>query len=84
VEWVTPVGSVAAVCSTLAYLPQAIRTWRTRSTADISVTMFSLMVLATTLWLIYGVALGNWPIIACNGATLILSAIILFFKLRDG
>jgi MtN3 and saliva related transmembrane protein len=46
--------------------------------------MFSMMVLSTTLWLIYGIALDNWPIIGANGVTLILSAIILFFKLRHG
>jgi MtN3 and saliva related transmembrane protein len=78
------VGSVAATCSTLAYLPRAVRTWRTRSTTDISITMFSMMVLATTLWLIYGIALDNWPIIGANGVTLVLSVIILFLKLRYG
>jgi MtN3 and saliva related transmembrane protein len=83
-SWVTLVGSVAAVCSTTAYLPQAVRTWRTRSTADISIAMYSMMVVATSLWLTYGIALESWPIIGANGVTLVLSAIILFFKLRHG
>jgi MtN3 and saliva related transmembrane protein len=46
--------------------------------------MFSMMVVSTALWLIYGIALMRWPIIAANGTTLVLSAIILFFKLRHG
>jgi MtN3 and saliva related transmembrane protein len=83
-SWISIVGSVAAIGSTSAYLPQAIRTWRTRSTTDISLAMFSLMVFSTALWLVYGIALHNWPIIGANGTTLLLSAIILFFKLRYG
>ena len=83
-SWVSLIGSVAAVSSTAAYLPQAVRTWRTRSTRDVSVTMFSIMVFATALWLVYGLARDDWAIIGANGATLVLSAIILFFKLRHG
>jgi MtN3 and saliva related transmembrane protein len=83
-SWITLVGSMAAVGSTTAYLPQAVRTWRTRSTADISVLMFSMMVVSTALWLVYGIALDSWPIIGANGTTLVLSLIILFFKLRHG
>jgi len=83
-SWVSVVGSVAAVASTSAYLPQAIRTWRTRHTNDISLTMFSMLVFSTALWLLYGIALHNWPIIGANGVTLVLSTIILYFKLRYG
>jgi MtN3 and saliva related transmembrane protein len=84
VGWISLVGTVAAISSALAYLPQTIRTWRTRSTTDISLLMFSMMVVSTALWLIYGIALDNWPIIGANGTTLVLSAIILYFKLRYG
>jgi len=81
---VTLIGSAAALCSTVAYLPQVVRTWRTRSTHDISLGMFSVMVLATALWLIYGIALDDGAIIASNSLCLVLSGIILFFKLRYG
>jgi MtN3 and saliva related transmembrane protein len=83
-SWVTLIGSAAATCSTVAYLPQVIRTWRTRSTRDISVGMFAVIVLATALWLIYGIALDDGAIIAANVLGLMLSGIILFFKLRYG
>jgi MtN3 and saliva related transmembrane protein len=78
------IGLAAAICSTVAHLPQVIRTWRTRSTHDISLGMFSVIILASALWLIYGIALDDGAIIASNSFCLILSGIILFFKLRYG
>ena len=83
-SWISLLGAAAATCSTASYLPQVIRTWRTRSTTDISLGMFSVMVLATTLWLIYGIVLGDGAIVASNSVCLILSGTILYFKLRYG
>lgn len=76
------IGLLAAACTTLAYVPQVIKTWRTRSTEDISLYMYLLMVTGVALWLVYGLALGDLPLIASNGATLALSASILYVKLR--
>lgn len=84
ISWVSLVGSAAGVCTTVAYLPQVIRTWRTRSTADISLGMFSVMVLGVIFWLIYGIALNDWPIIGANSVTLVLTGTILVLKLRHG
>ena len=77
-------GFAAAFCTTVAYLPQVIRTWRTRSTADISLGMFSVMTVGVALWLVYGIAIVSWPIIAANAVTLFLAATILILKLRHG
>jgi MtN3 and saliva related transmembrane protein len=78
------IGSAAAVCTTLAYLPQVLRAWRTRSTHDVSLKMYILMVLGTVLWLAYGVALRDWPLIGANAVSLGLTGSILFLKLRYG
>jgi MtN3 and saliva related transmembrane protein len=78
----TMIGLLAAACTTLAYVPQVVKTWRTRSTEDISLHMYLLMVTGVALWLVYGLALGNGPLIAANGATLALAASILYVKLR--
>jgi MtN3 and saliva related transmembrane protein len=78
------IGFAAAFCTTTAYLPQVIRTWRTRSTADISLGMFSVMTLGVALWIVYGIAIGSLPIIAANAVTLFLAATILILKLRHG
>ncbi|CCQ72118.1 SemiSWEET transporter [Magnetospira sp. QH-2] len=81
---VSLVGFAAAACTTLAFLPQVIKTWRTRSTEDISLIMFLVLCTGIGLWLIYGLLTGDHPLILANGVTLVLAGIILFFKLRHG
>jgi MtN3 and saliva related transmembrane protein len=76
------IGFLAAFCTTVAYVPQVAKTWRTRSTDDLSLHMYLLMVTGLALWLVYGLALGDLPLIASNGTTLALAASILFAKLR--
>ena len=78
------IGLAAAFCTTIAFLPQVIQTWRTRSTKDISLAMFLVFTTGIFLWLIYGLILRDLPLIAANGVTFVLSATILFFKLRHG
>ena len=77
-------GLAAACCTTLAYAPQALKAWRSRSTADISLSMFLLMVTGITLWLIYGLLIADVPLIVANGVTLCLAGAILALKLRHG
>ena len=78
------VGIVAAVLTTLAFLPQVIHTIRTRSTHDISLRMYSLYTVGIFLWLIYGLLLNDVPLIAANIVTFLLSGTILSLKLRHG
>jgi len=82
--WISLLGSVAGVCTTAAFLPQVIRTWRTRSTDDISLGMFALMVFGIFLWLVYGIVRSDWPLIIADGVSLLLAAVILCLKLRYG
>ncbi|WP_442931702.1 SemiSWEET transporter [Microvirga sp. CF3062] len=77
-------GYAAALCTTSAYIPQVVRVWRTRSTKDISLKMFLVLVTGLALWLTYGFWKGEIPLIAANGVTLMLAGTILFFKLRHG
>jgi MtN3 and saliva related transmembrane protein len=81
---ITLVGLAAAFCTTVAFLPQVIQTWRTRSTKDISLTMFLVFTTGIFLWLVYGVIIHDAPLIAANGITFVLSGTILYFKLRHG
>jgi len=81
---VTLLGLLAAFCTTAAYLPQVLKTWRTRSTADISLGMFLLMVSGLVLWLAYGIILADLPLIASNTMTLLFAGMILYFKVRHG
>jgi len=78
------IGFAAATCTTLAYAPQFIKVWRTRSTDDISLGMFLVMMLGLTLWLVYGLLSGDGPLVAANAITMVLAGGILLMKLRYG
>ena len=81
---VTFLGLAAACCSTAAFLPQVIKTWRTRSTSDISLGMFLMLVSGIVLWLAYGIIQQDLPLIVANTVTLVFAATILYFKVRHG
>jgi MtN3 and saliva related transmembrane protein len=78
------IGLAAATCTTAAFVPQVLQAWRTRSTTDISLGTFLLLVAGIILWLVYGAILGDLPLILANVVTLCLAAAILAFKLRFG
>jgi MtN3 and saliva related transmembrane protein len=79
------IGSLAALCTTISFLPQLIRVWRRKSASDISLTMFLLFSFGLACWLIYGIGIGSVPVIAANVVTLALALAILALKLRyDG
>jgi MtN3 and saliva related transmembrane protein len=75
------IGTAAATLTTLAYLPQALRTIRTRSTGDLSLKMLTLLASGLVLWALYGVYRSSLPIIIANIVTLALIAPILYHKL---
>ncbi len=77
-------GSVAACLSTLCWVPQALRAFRTRDTRSISLAMQLMLVAAIILWMIYGTFLMSWPLIISNGVSLLFVGIILGLKLRYG
>jgi MtN3 and saliva related transmembrane protein len=84
VTFTMAIGFSAATCTTIAFVPQALKAWRTRSTTDISARMFLLMVAGIILWLIYGTIIGDLPLIVANVVTLCLAGAILALKLRFG
>jgi len=84
ISWVSLIGSVAGISTTSAFLPQVIRAWRTRSTSDISLGMFLLTVFGLFLWLVYGLALNDWPLIGTDAVSLVLAITVLGLKLRYG
>ena len=78
------IGCAAATCTPVAYAPQFIKVWRTRSARDISLVMFLVMVLGIALWLTYGLLSGDAPLIVANAITMLLAGGILFMKLKYG
>ena len=83
-DHITLIGMSAGTLTTLAFLPQVLRAWRTRSTADVSLLMFLAMCLGIVLWLIYGLLAGDMPLIIANSITLVLAGAILVAKFRFG
>ena len=77
-------GYVAAVLTTVAFVPQAVKTVRSRDTSGISLGMYVIFTTGVALWLVYGLALSALPIILANSLTLPLAATILALKLRYG
>ena len=78
------IGLVGAALTTLCWLPQALKTIRERDTRAISLPATVVFALGTLLWLVYGVALGDWPLIASSAVTAALMLVILRLKLRYG
>lgn len=78
------IGYCAAFLTTIAFLPQAIQSWRTRDLSGISVGMYSLFTVGVGLWLIYGLIIEKWPLIVANALTFALALSILVLKIRDG
>ncbi len=76
------IAYIAAALTTIAFLPQVIRVYKTKSTEDISLLMFCLFTTGIFLWLLYGIFLKDFPIIIANTITLLLSAYILYNKIK--
>ena len=79
---ITIIGLVAAFCTTISFLPQAVKTIQTKNTSGISLPMYFLFTLGTLMWLIYGLLSANIPIVIANAITLIFASIILIYKMK--
>lgn len=78
------VGLAGAALTTVCWLPQAAKILRERDTRAISLPATAAFTLGILLWLIYGLALADWPLIGSNIVTLMLMLVILSLKLRYG
>lgn len=78
------IGYLAATFTTLSFVPQALKTIRTRETHAISSGMYATFSIGVALWFAFGVALGSWPIMLSNGITFLLAATILALKIQHG
>ncbi|MCL6523354.1 MAG: SemiSWEET transporter [Thermoflavifilum sp.] len=76
------IGLIAAACTTISFIPQAIKTIRTRNTEGISLGMYILFTSGTLLWLIYGLFIHSLPITLANAITLVFAGIVLVYKIR--
>ena len=76
------IGYLAAILTTLAFVPQVIRTWRTKSADDLSFGMLAAFSTGVLLWLVYGIARRSIPIVGANVVTLVLSTVLMIMQRR--
>src|SRR5262245_20052174 len=77
------IGYIAGILTTVAFVPQLVKTWRSGSTGDLSLTMLTIFAIGILLWLVYGVAVASWPLMLSNAITLALNALLLMMKVRE-
>jgi MtN3 and saliva related transmembrane protein len=78
----TMLGFLAGFLTTISFLPQVLKTWKSRSASDLSLGMFSVFSVGVICWLVYGLLLKEMPMILWNAVTLVLVLIILTMKLK--
>ena len=83
-ESVTLFGLTAGTLTTVAFVPQVVKIWKTKSTDDISFGTFFLFGLGVFFWLVYGFMIGALPVILANAVTLALAVAIIVLKMRYG
>lgn len=77
------IGSIAAMCTTVAFIPQVIQSWRTRDLSGISLPMYTIFTTGVALWLVYGLLNHDWPVIIANAVTVVLAGVVLLLKLQS-
>ncbi len=75
-------GLLAGTLTTVAFIPQVVKIWKTKHAADISLGMFAIFSGGVLLWLCYGIETGALPVIVANAITLCLSLTVLVFKIK--
>ncbi|WP_100656051.1 SemiSWEET transporter [Alteromonas flava] len=75
------IGYIAAICTSMSFLPQAIKVIKTQDTASLSLSMYSIFSFGVLMWLIYGIVLSDGPMIIANTITLFFALIILSMKI---
>ncbi len=82
-ELANSLGYPAAFLTTIAFVPQAWQSWRTRDLSGISLPMYSLFTTGVAFWLCYGIAISSLPVIVANSITLLLAALVLWLKITE-
>ena len=83
-SWADIVGSLAAILTTISFLPQAWHSFKTKDVSGVSLGMYSVFTVGVALWLVYGLLLRAWPIVVANVITLALAVAILGMKVVFG
>ncbi len=80
-DWIEVTGLFGSLLSSITFIPQVLQAWKTKSVADLNLTMMLIVVLSTVVWLVYGFGRGALPVIIANAIIFILSVMLVYFKL---
>lgn len=80
-SWIEFVGHFGAFLSSVTFIPQVYKVWKTKSVNDLSLAMMLIVFTSTIVWLVYAFALMLWPVILANGIICFLSTLIIYFKI---
>lgn len=75
-------GMLAAIITTTSFLPQVYKTWKSKDTKALSLTMYITFFIGVTLWMIYGIYLNSWPMILANLITGVAVLVLIGLKLK--
>jgi MtN3 and saliva related transmembrane protein len=81
-EFTDILGLIAGTLTTIAFVPQVLKTWTTKSAKDVSLVMMISFCVGVFLWLVYGLAIGAMPVIVSNAVTLVLALLIVVLKIK--
>jgi len=81
---VTIIGTIAAICTTLSFVPQVLKVRRTKHTADLSLPMYVILCFGVFMWMCYGIMTKSMPIILANGLTFVLCLYVIAMKVKHG
>lgn len=82
INYLNKLGYIAGFFTTIAFLPQVVKCWKTKKTQDISLSMFLIFTIGVFMWLIYGFLSKNIPVFVANLVTFILAILVLIAKLK--
>ena len=80
-NWAEMAGHLGAVLSSITFIPQVWKAWQTKSVKDLSIYMIVIVFCSTIIWLFYGISFSLWPVVIANAVILLLSTMLLFFKM---
>jgi MtN3 and saliva related transmembrane protein len=79
-NWIEMMGLLGSFLSSVTFMPQVYKTWKSRSAGDLSLLMLFIVWISTVVWLVYGIGLQLWPVIIANSIICALSLLLIVFK----
>ena len=84
INYIAVLGFIAGTLTTASFLPQVLKTIKTKETKDLSLAMYVVLATGIFLWTVYGILIGSFPVIIANALSFVLASCILIFKIKYG